>query len=116
MARGRPVGSNIRQNIVEILYFMEKGYGYEVHKVYQEIFPKASRRVIYYHLKKGLQTEEFVVEKIEKESGSYSWGETAEKTYYALGPNAKPKIEPRVKEYFDNERSDKQIKESSSNS
>ena len=32
MARGRPVKSLIRQNVVEILYIMGKGYGYDIYK------------------------------------------------------------------------------------
>jgi hypothetical protein len=58
-------------------------------------------RNIYYHLKKGLALNEFVVEKIQSEKGSYSWGPTAEKIYYKLGPNAKPRIDKNVQEYFE---------------
>jgi len=53
MPKGRPVKSEIRQNIVEILYFMKQGYGYEIYKVYVAIFPKVTMRSIYYHLRKG---------------------------------------------------------------
>jgi len=101
MKRGRPLGSPIRQNIIEILYFMKSGYGYNIYKTYREIFPKVTMRVIYYHLNKGLNTNEFSIEKVEKEKGDYSWGGEAEKIYYKLGPNAKPSINPIVKEYFD---------------
>lgn len=101
MARGRPIGSEIRQNIIEILFFMKRGYGYDIYKAYRSIFPKATMRVIYYHLKKGLDTEEFAVDKIEKEQGDYSWGGEAEKVYYKLGPRAKPAIHPHVKQFFD---------------
>ena len=100
MARGRPVESKIRQNIVEILFYMKKGYGYEIYKAYREIFPAATMRVIYYHLKKGVETGEFKVDSIKSEKGHYSWGPQAEKVYYALGKNAKPKIEKRVEKYF----------------
>ena len=101
MGRGRPLGSPIRQNIIEILYFMKSGYGYNIYKAYCQIFSKVTMRVIYYHLKKGLNTEEFVIEKVEKEKGDYSWGGEAEKIYYKLGPKAKPSLNPSVKEYFD---------------
>jgi hypothetical protein len=101
MERGRPIGSQIRKNIIEILHFAGKAYGYEIYKAYVSIFPKVSLRVIYYHLKKGLQIKEFKLEKIEKEKGSYSWGDQAEKHYYSLGANAKPQADKRVKEYFD---------------
>ncbi len=107
MKRGRPLGSPIRQNIIEILYFMKSGYGYNIYKKYREIFPKVTMRVIYYHLNKGLNTKEFSIEKVEKEKGDYSWGGEAEKIYYKLGPNAKPSINPIVKEYFDKKKEKK---------
>jgi len=101
MKRGRPIGSLIRQNIIEILYFMKKATGYDIHKAYKEIFPKVTLRVIYYHLKKGISLEEFKVSKIEKEKGEYSWGDEVEKTYYVLGAKAKPTMDERVKNYFE---------------
>ena len=101
MKRGRPVFSQIRQNIVEILYFMGKSYGYDIYKVYRAVFPKITMRSVYYQLRKGVQLGEFRVERVTKEKGSYSWGSEAEKTYYMLGKSAKPKIDNRVKEYLD---------------
>ena len=100
MVKGRPVRSEIRQNIVEILYFMKKGYGYDIYKIYRKIFPKATMRVIYYHLKKGVKTGEFKVEGVKQEKGDYSWGRQAEKIYYSLGKNAKPMIDKRVEKFF----------------
>ncbi len=93
----RPHGSPIRQNIVEILSVIRKGHGYEIFKIYREIYPKATMRSIYYHLKKGVATGEFTVVKIEKSKGDYSWGAEAEKVIYALGANAKAKGDNRVK-------------------
>lgn len=101
MTRGRPIGSQIRQNVVEILYYMKSGYGYDIYKTYRDIFPKVTMRVIYYHLKKGQLTGEFEIDKIEKEKGDYSWGPEAEKIYYKLGKNAKPTMNPIVMEYFE---------------
>ena len=101
MAKGRPVKSEIRQNMVEILYFIKKAYGYEIYKIYTAIFPKVTLRSIYYHLKKGIALNEFEVHKIEKEKGDYSWGAEAEKIYYKLGSNAKPAVSYRVKEYVE---------------
>lgn len=101
MPRGRPIRSEIRQNIVEILYFMKEGYAYQVYKEYRKIYPKVTMRSIYYHLKKGLTLGEFKISKVEKEKGDYSWGTEAEKTYYALGPSAKPKIDDKVRVHFD---------------
>jgi len=98
--RGRPVSSIIRSNLVELLFFMEKGYGYDIYKEYVKVFPKVTMRSIYYHLRKGLELGEFAIERIEKEKGDYSWGETAEKIYYKLGSSASPKMDKRVEEYF----------------
>ncbi|MEM4336841.1 MAG: hypothetical protein QXG86_02440 [Candidatus Woesearchaeota archaeon] len=98
MKRGRPVKSIIRQNIVDILYFLGEGYGYDIYKIYLSVFPKCAQKSIYYHLKKGVETGEFIVKKIEKEKGNFSWGSEVEKTYYALGPKASPRAEQRVKE------------------
>ncbi|MBN1792257.1 hypothetical protein JW826_01075 [Candidatus Woesearchaeota archaeon] len=98
--RGRPAGSSIRQALVEILYACKKAYGYELYKHYASIYPKATMRVIYYHLKKGAATGEFEVEAIKKEEGKYSWGSHAEKIYYRLGKHAKAKGDKRVDEYF----------------
>jgi hypothetical protein len=96
--RGRPVGSQIRQNIIEIIYYLEKGYGYQIFKIYREIFPSVSQRNIYYHLKKGVQTGEIEVHKVETEKGDFSWGNSVEKVYYTLGARAEPKGEERVKQ------------------
>jgi hypothetical protein len=100
MPKGRPPKSTVRQNIVEILSHGAK-YGYEVYKHYKELYPDVTMRLIYYHLKKGIQTGEIKVDRIEKQQGSYSWGPEAERTYYALGPKAEPKGDLRVKKYFE---------------
>ena len=47
MPRGRPIKSAIRQNVVEILYFLKKGYGYDIYKAYRDIFPAVTMRSIY---------------------------------------------------------------------
>jgi len=99
--KGRPVKSEIRQNVVEILHHIQKAYGYELYKIYVAVFPKVTLRSIYYHLRKGISLGEFVINKIEKEKGDYSWGGEAEKIYYSLGPNAKPSGNDRLKEYFE---------------
>ena len=105
MPKGRPVKSEIRENMIEILFYMKEGYGYEIYKAYVAIFPKVTMRSIYYHLKKGLSLKEFKVSKVEKEKGDYSWGPEAEKTYYSLGENAKPVGSDKVKEYFEKKKS-----------
>ena len=99
MVLGRPVGSPIRKNIIEILNCAGKLHGYQVYSIYKKIFPKkASMRVIYYHLKKGLSTNEFKIAMIKKETGNYSWGGEVQRVYYELGPNAKPEGNEAVKE------------------
>ncbi len=100
MARGRPVRSEIRQNIIEILHYLGKGYGYQICKIYQEIFPAVTQRSIYYHLRKGTQTGEIAVNQIKEEKGDFSWGNVVEKIYYELGDAAEPKGEKRVKEFL----------------
>jgi hypothetical protein len=105
--RGRPIGSSIRQNIVEILYFRKKAYGYDLYKDYCELFPKATLRVIYYHLQKGVALKEFELEEVRMEKGDYSWGGEAEKKYYKLGPNANPRIDKKVKAYFEKKQKNK---------
>ena len=101
MKKGRPIKSEIRQNVVEILYLTKMAYGYEIYKIYTAIFPKVTLRSIYYNLKKGVDLGEFHVNKVEREKGEYSWGTEAEKIYYSLGPNAKPTGNDRVKEYVE---------------
>ena len=101
MPRGRPIRSEIRQNIVELLFHMKEGYGYEIYKAYVAIFPKVTMRSIYYHLKKGLSLGEFKVSKVEREKGDFSWGNEVEKTYYSPGQNAKPIGNEKVREYFE---------------
>ena len=96
MARGRPTRSVIRQNIIEILFFLEEGYGYQIAKIYNEIFPPVSQRSIYYHLKKGAQTKEIEIKKIKQEKGDFSWGSMVEKIYYSLGDAAEPRGDQRV--------------------
>ncbi|HLD40507.1 MAG TPA: hypothetical protein VJB13_05205 [Candidatus Nanoarchaeia archaeon] len=100
MVKGRPVKSKIRQNIVEILHYMGEGYGYQVAKIYNEIFPAATQRSIYYNLQKGILTKEIAVHKIEQEEGEYSWGSMVEKKYYSLGKNAEAKGDKRVKDFL----------------
>ena len=97
MPKGRPNKSVIRQNVVEILNYLNKGYGYQIAKIYNEVFPAVTQRSIYYHLRKGIQTKEIRVHKVELEEGNFSWGSMVEKIYYTLGEEADPKGEERVR-------------------
>ena len=100
MPRGRPVKSAIRQNVIEILSYLGKGYGYQISKIYNDIFPQVTQRSIYYQLQKGVKTQEFEIHKIETEKGDYSWGDSVEKIYYSLGIQANQKGEERVHKYL----------------
>ena len=97
---GRPIGSEIRQNIVELLSVCGKAYGYELYQYYLDIFPKCTGKSIYYHLKKGLDTGEFLLEDVKCEKGNFSWGGSVERKYFIVGPHAKVTGNPKVKEYF----------------
>lgn len=99
-SRGRPVKSDIRQNVVDLLAYSGPAYGYGIYKHYVELFPKVTMRSIYYHLRKGLDTKEIKIDSVKREKGDYSWGSDAEKTYYTLGDKAQPRDQKRVKEYF----------------
>ncbi|MBI4147378.1 hypothetical protein HY494_01870 [Candidatus Woesearchaeota archaeon] len=100
MVKGRPIKSKIRQNIVEILHYLDEGYGYQIAKMYNEIFPTATQRSIYYNLQKGLLTKEIQVHQIKEEKGDFSWGSMVEKKYYSLGKNAEPTGEKRVQDFL----------------
>ncbi|MBT3262199.1 hypothetical protein HN592_05885 [Candidatus Woesearchaeota archaeon] len=98
--RGRPTKSVIRQNIIEIINVKKKVYGYELYTYYIDIFPKVHIRSVYYHLKKGVALKELEIKEVKEEKGNYSWGDKAEKVYYTLGSNARPKNSKRVLNYF----------------
>lgn len=100
MKKGRPIRSVIRQNIIEILYYLGKGYGYQISKIYNEVFPPVTQRSIYYHLRKGVMTREISVHSIKQEKGDFSWGSEVEKKFYSLGSLAMAKGSLRVKEFL----------------
>ncbi|MGV8171189.1 MAG: hypothetical protein ACP5OA_00675 [Candidatus Woesearchaeota archaeon] len=104
--QGRPIGSKVRQNIVEILYFYKQLHGYDMYKIYKELYPPVTMRLIYYHLKKGLDTGEFKVQRVDRKAGKYSWGGISENIIYVLGQSANPMIEPHVKLYWENDKKD----------
>lgn len=104
MPRGRPTGSIIRQNVVEILFYLQKGYGYQLSKLYNQLFPKVTQRSVYYHLRKGIITQEIEVHAVEQEKGDFSWGQLVEKTYYALGKNAAPRGNERIKNFLERQK------------
>ncbi len=87
--------------MVEILAVKGEGYGYELAKIYNQIFPPCTRENIYYHLRKGVALGEFVMKEIKQEKGDYSWGSVVEKKYYAIGPAAKPQGNERVRKFLE---------------
>ncbi len=95
--RGRPPTSEIRENIVEILYFAGECHGYKVYKIYEKAFPKVTRRSIYYQLKRGCDMGIFKLAKVKDVKGEFSWGSSANKKYYKLGPLARPKGDDMVR-------------------
>ena len=98
--RGRPVRSDIRQNIIEMLSVTGPEYGYRIHRFYNELFPPCTRENIYYNLRKGVSVGELELSEIKEEGGKYSWGNIVEKKYYRLGPKAVPKGNIRVFDFF----------------
>jgi hypothetical protein len=105
--RGRPVGSQIRQNIIEILFFIKEAHGYRIHKIYEECFHQVHIESIYYHLKKGIKEGEFELSQVKIDQGNYSWGTEVRKFMYKLGEHAHPKIIPelhdQIKVFIENE-------------
>jgi len=66
MAKGRPLKTEIRENIALILKHTNIAYGYQIYKIYKDIFGKLSLRNMYYNLKKGVELGEFVLVNIKK--------------------------------------------------
>jgi len=89
--RGRKPKSEIRENIVELLYFFGEGYGYDLYKKYVKAYGKVSMRSVYYHLRKGIELGTFRIKTIESVAGNYSWGPKAQRVVFALGAQAEPK-------------------------
>ncbi|UCD03707.1 MAG: hypothetical protein JSW73_04165 [Candidatus Woesearchaeota archaeon] len=95
--RGRKAGSLIRDRLVELLYYLKKGYGYDIYKYYVKIWGKVTLRSIYYHLRKGVELEVFKIKKVEEVKGDYSWGLKAKRIIYELGSNANPTKDVKIK-------------------
>jgi len=95
--RGRSLGSPIRDNLIELLYFLGPSYGYDLYKKYKKIWGNVSLRSIYHHLAKGIDLGIFEIDGIQKVEGKYSWGTGVQRTLYKLSSNAQPKKDPAVK-------------------
>lgn len=90
MPRGRPKRSATRDRIAEILAVIERGTGYDVYRIYRQVFGSITSRSIYYNLHQGVLLDLFELDEVATESGAYSWGPKAEKKYYRLGRKARP--------------------------
>lgn len=83
-SRGRPVRSEIRDNIAEILAVNGPSYGYDIFKVYSDYFFPCTRESVYYHLRKGVELGIFRIVRVSSVKGDFSWGDTAEKIFYEV--------------------------------
>lgn len=82
--QGRPLGSNVRNNIIALLSREGPMHGYELYQKYIEQYPAVTMRLIYYHLKKGVSIGDLKVHKIEKKKGNYSWGNEVQNVVYSV--------------------------------
>jgi hypothetical protein len=89
MQKGRPAGSVIRDRITSLLAACGKLHGYELYQLYVAQFPTCTMRVIYYHLKKGVEYKVFKVHSVVDTTGNFSWGGVSQRTYYELEHSAK---------------------------
>ncbi len=89
---GRKPNSEIRKNLIELLFFLKESYGYDLYKKYLKIFnKKVSIRSIYYHLNKGVELGVFKIREIQQARGDYSWGDNVQRIIFSLGKEANPK-------------------------
>jgi hypothetical protein len=96
--RGRAVGSTIRDNLVEILFFLKEAHGYDLYKFYKKIVGKPiSIRTVYYHLAKGQDLGVFELKGIQTLKGDYSWGSSVERKIFRLGKQAQPRVDNKIK-------------------
>jgi hypothetical protein len=87
--------------MVELLFALKEAYGYQLYEHYIRVFPKVTRRLIYYHLAKGVESGEIEPLETRKEEGDYTWGSMAEKIYYKVGSKARPRGDLRVERYVE---------------
>lgn len=82
--QGRPVGSNVRTNIINLLSTEGPMHGYDLYQKYLKYYPKVSMRLIYYHLKKGVSLGELKIHKVIHKRGEFSWGSEVQNIVYAV--------------------------------
>lgn len=91
VARGRPIKSLIRERMQQIVDALGVSYGYEIYKVYEGAFSPIDLRSMYYHLRKGVELDEFALVGMKEEKGAFTWGDFSLRRYYVLGPAAEEK-------------------------
>ncbi len=80
----RKPGSLVRARIISLLQQHGEMHGYKLAILYNKEYAKVSQRLIYYHLKKGVNLEEIKISKIVEEKGDYSWGNKVSRVYYKV--------------------------------
>ena len=95
--RGRPKGSRTRDHVGEILSVIERGTGYDVYRIFRDVYGPITSRAIYYNLHQGVLLDQFEYDGVTVESGEYSWGGKAEKKYYKPGRKAKHAVDDELK-------------------
>lgn len=94
---GRKPKSDIRDEMVELLYHLKEAYGYDLYKKYCKVYDKkVSMRSIYYHLNKGVELGIFNLKEVRDVKGDFSWGSGAKQVIFQLGTNATPKASTEV--------------------
>ncbi|MEM2874269.1 MAG: hypothetical protein QW063_02390 [Candidatus Nanoarchaeia archaeon] len=96
--RGRAVGSVIRDNLIELLFYLKKAHAYDLYRKYKQVFGPVNIRSVYYNLTKGKELGLFEIKEIQKVEGDFSWGPSAERIMYSLTDKAKPKGDIKVKQ------------------
>jgi hypothetical protein len=100
---GRKPKSQIRDDIVELLYFLKEAYGYDLYKKYCKVYDKKiSMRSIYYHLNKGVELGVFNLKEVRDVKGEFSWGSGAKQVIFQLASGANPKALKEVEEKVNN--------------
>ncbi|MFO7872169.1 MAG: hypothetical protein R6U26_00830 [Candidatus Undinarchaeales archaeon] len=102
MGRGRPPNSPVRDRMQMIVDALGVTYGYEIHKAYEEIFEPIELRSMYYHLKKGVELNQFEEVGVEKVKGPFTWGDVSIRKYYILGPEAEKRATAEVQKVIEN--------------
>ena len=87
-----------RENILKILYIGGSMYGYEVYKIYKEVYGEVLLRTIYYHLKACEKRGELKAKKIVGVLGGFTWGYETDRIYYELKEGVEEKLKMNIEE------------------